>query len=245
MIQPAAREGVDVSTHALVLGTIPLKESHKLVKLLTLDFGKISAVARGAARSTKRFSGALEPMNHIRIYLKSPRDSGVGASGLWLLEKAELQSSFLHLRQSFAALETSLFFVKIIEDLLPDGPLDPSIFKILGRFLRDIPVSVLETRSSLLRVIFWSWLAKHMGYGEIAHAYLGELKNESLLHDWVRMFSETDFNMLHMETFLKKVPPLENEVYLESQAYRQWTERSGLHWEHFEKWLTSKRLSSF
>lgn len=52
---------------ALVLRTYRLGESDRLVVLLTRDRGKKRGVARGGARSRKRFGGALEPFTHVRV----------------------------------------------------------------------------------------------------------------------------------------------------------------------------------
>ncbi len=52
---------------ALVLRTYRLGESDRIVVLLTRDRGKKRGVARGGARSRKRFGGALEPFTHVRV----------------------------------------------------------------------------------------------------------------------------------------------------------------------------------
>jgi DNA repair protein RecO (recombination protein O) len=52
---------------ALVLRTYRLGESDRLVVMLTRDRGKKRGVARGGARSRKRFGGALEPFTHVRV----------------------------------------------------------------------------------------------------------------------------------------------------------------------------------
>jgi DNA repair protein RecO (recombination protein O) len=52
---------------ALVLRTYKLGESDRIVVLLTRDRGKKRGVARGGARSRKRFGGALEPFTQVRV----------------------------------------------------------------------------------------------------------------------------------------------------------------------------------
>lgn len=52
---------------ALVLRTFRLGESDRIVVLLTRDRGKKRGVAKGGARSRKRFGGALEPFTHVRV----------------------------------------------------------------------------------------------------------------------------------------------------------------------------------
>jgi DNA repair protein RecO (recombination protein O) len=50
---------VDGATPAVILRSVALRESDLLVILLTLDHGKVEAIARGARRSKKRFAGGL------------------------------------------------------------------------------------------------------------------------------------------------------------------------------------------
>lgn len=52
---------------ALVLRTYQLGESDRIVVVLTRDRGKKRGVAKGGARSRKRFGGALEPFTHVRL----------------------------------------------------------------------------------------------------------------------------------------------------------------------------------
>jgi DNA repair protein RecO (recombination protein O) len=60
-------------TEALLLKAVDYGESDRIVTLLTRDFGKVSALARGARRSRKRFGGALQPCCHLEVELGSGR----------------------------------------------------------------------------------------------------------------------------------------------------------------------------
>jgi DNA repair protein RecO (recombination protein O) len=68
--RPVIAHGVE----AIVLRTWPIQEADQLVSLFTRDYGKIKGVAKSAARSRRRFGGALEPMTHVRAsYAEKPR----------------------------------------------------------------------------------------------------------------------------------------------------------------------------
>ena len=75
----------------MLLGRVAYGESDLVVTLLTEPLGRVSALARGARRSSKRFAGALEPMHTLRVslderpradlavlYTADPRDALVG-----------------------------------------------------------------------------------------------------------------------------------------------------------------------
>ena len=54
-------------SEALTLRTYPYAESHKIAVFLTRSFGKVRGVAYGAQKAKGRFSGALEPLTHLRL----------------------------------------------------------------------------------------------------------------------------------------------------------------------------------
>lgn len=60
----------EVLTNAFVLRTRNYGESDRIVVLLTEDAGKVSAIAKGARRSVRRFAGgALEPFQELAVRL--------------------------------------------------------------------------------------------------------------------------------------------------------------------------------
>ena len=56
-------------TEALLLRCVDFSESDRVVHLLTPDLGRLTAIAKGARRSVKRFPGTLDVFNHVRIQL--------------------------------------------------------------------------------------------------------------------------------------------------------------------------------
>lgn len=65
-----------VSTRALVLQAYPYSETSKVLRLLTLEHGLRSVMAKGALRPRSRFGGVLEPFTEgtASFYLKEGRD---------------------------------------------------------------------------------------------------------------------------------------------------------------------------
>jgi DNA repair protein RecO (recombination protein O) len=65
-----------VTTSCLVLQTYRFGDTSKILRLLTSDFGPLSALARGALRPRSRMGGVLEPFVEGRatLYLKPNRD---------------------------------------------------------------------------------------------------------------------------------------------------------------------------
>lgn len=58
------------STAAIVLRARDYAESDRIVTLLTLDFGKLSGIAKGAKASRRRFERKLEPFSCITLFFR-------------------------------------------------------------------------------------------------------------------------------------------------------------------------------
>lgn len=65
-----------VTTRSVVLQTFPFSDTSKILRLLTLDHGPQSVMARGALRPRSRLSGVLEPFADgvATFYFKPDRD---------------------------------------------------------------------------------------------------------------------------------------------------------------------------
>ena len=103
MIQARTRQ----QTEAIVLRLLDYGESDRIVTFSTADFGKIRGIAKGARRSRKRFTNALEPFCHSRMMFsrKSP-------DSLALIEECDVLCHFPSIR---ADLEKTLVASCLIE----------------------------------------------------------------------------------------------------------------------------------
>lgn len=91
-----------VATEALLLRRVEYGEADLVLTLLTEKLGKLSALARGARKSQKRFGGALEPMHTLSVEL----DERPGAELFTLLE-AKLKVPRPKILSSLAAMEAA------------------------------------------------------------------------------------------------------------------------------------------
>ena len=82
MIQAKTRQ----QTEAIVLRLLDYGESDRIVTFSTADFGKIRGIAKGARRSRKRFTNALEPFCHSRMIFSRKNPDSL-AKGNHLLAK--------------------------------------------------------------------------------------------------------------------------------------------------------------
>lgn len=104
-------------TEALVLRTIDFGESDRVVHLLTPASGRLTAMAKGARRSVKRFSGSLDVLNRLRIELAPRRRAGAMAR----LEQARLLDWHPGLRRSAARFALAGYLAELLDRLAPEG----------------------------------------------------------------------------------------------------------------------------
>ena len=81
---------LEIRTRALVLRCFDQRESDRIVHLYTEQLGRVSAVAKGARRSVRRFPGTLEILTVLDIRLAdSPRASMLRLDGARVLQPFE------------------------------------------------------------------------------------------------------------------------------------------------------------
>ena len=103
---------------ALLLRARPLAESDLLLDLYSRELGRITAIAKGAKRSKRRFFGLLETGHLLEIDVEPGR-----RGDLWLLLGARLVNPHLGLRQDWRRL---LWAGPVLELLLrATAPHDP------------------------------------------------------------------------------------------------------------------------
>lgn len=110
----------------VVLKTTPLRESDLLVSLYTDVFGRVSAVARGARRSQRRFAGTLSLLVLAKVDLgRKPRGD------LWSLETAEVVRDWTHLATDVVAVAHASYVAELVGALLPTEAPEPHVLEII------------------------------------------------------------------------------------------------------------------
>lgn len=108
---------------ALVLRTYRLGESDRLVVLLTRDRGKKRGIAKSAARSRKRFGGALEPFTHVRAAYREQEQRD-----LVRLEYAEVLASPLSVGGE--ACTYASYFAELLDEWAPENHPEERVFRL-------------------------------------------------------------------------------------------------------------------
>jgi DNA repair protein RecO (recombination protein O) len=114
------------SPKGVVLRTTPLRESDLLVVLYTDTHGRITAVARGARRSQRRFAGALSLLVLARYQLgRRPRGE------LWGLDGAEIEREWTRLAGDVVAHAHASYVAELVGALLPAEAPEPQALELI------------------------------------------------------------------------------------------------------------------
>lgn len=117
---------MSIGERGVILRTTPLRESDLLVVLYTESHGRVSAVARGARRSQKRFAGALSTLVLGSYQLKRPT-----RGELWSLDGGEVEREWTRLASDVIATAHASYVLELVASLLPAEIPDPHALELI------------------------------------------------------------------------------------------------------------------
>ena len=143
-------------TEAVVIDCFTHGESDIIVTFLTRDAGKLSAIAKGAKKSKKRFVNKLELFTFLRIhYQEKPNRS------LCFLTEAELHTSFINIRTDYQLYTVASTLREFLLLAVREGEPDDRLFRLTLWALHNIdqhkyPLTIL--------ILFLVSFFGHIGY---------------------------------------------------------------------------------
>lgn len=118
---------------AIVLRLVEFSETSVIATLFTEDFGKISALAKGARRPKGPFEAALDLLAVCRIvFLHKSSDA------LDLLTEAKLERRFRAATRSLSHLYAGYYVAELLQDLTDDGDPHPQLFQAANQTLIEL-----------------------------------------------------------------------------------------------------------
>ncbi len=143
-------------TWAIVLKTLDYGESDRIVAFYTSDFGKVRGIAKGAKRSRRRFSNALELFTLSRLIFFDKRESG-----LVRIEGCDIVDTFPAIREDIRKIAFGCYLVELVNEMTPEREANQDLFNMLKDFLSLLSDSGAEAQ--ILR-IFEIRLLTLLGY---------------------------------------------------------------------------------
>lgn len=118
---------------AIVLRMVDFSESSCVVTLYSRDFGKISALAKGARRRKSPFEAALDVLAVCRIVFLHK-----SSNALDLLTEAKLERTFRSARSDLDRLYAAYYVVELLNSFTDEHDANPSIFDLTDRTLKEL-----------------------------------------------------------------------------------------------------------
>lgn len=139
----AAAESRTYRAQAIVLGHFEYGEADRILKLFTLEKGKISAIAKGVRKIRSRKAGHLEPFTQVNVFLARGRD-------LDIITQAEAVNLMMGLRGDLRRMALASYIVEVLDRFTYDEGPNPNLFRLLSHTL-----SRLEAQANLESVIHY------------------------------------------------------------------------------------------
>lgn len=141
-------------TDALVLRLVEWSETSLIVTLLTRDFGKTAAVAKGARRPKSSFEGALDLLAVCRVLI-IPKSG----DSLDLLTEAKLERRFRAGSRDLKRLYAGYYVAELLRELTDNHDPNPELFDLAIGILAkldgdtDARVCLLRFELQMLRLL--------------------------------------------------------------------------------------------
>jgi DNA repair protein RecO (recombination protein O) len=114
------------ATDAIVLSRFDLGEADRVMTLITPEFGKLKAIARGIRRPTSRLGGSLEPFAELRVALARGRTFDV-------VTQVAVGHAWLRLRDRLESAATAWYLAELADRSLEERHAAEPLYALLRR----------------------------------------------------------------------------------------------------------------
>ena len=133
---------IRLKSEAILLRAVDFGESDRIVHLLCPGAGRLTAIAKGARRSVKRFAGTLDLCNLLRVQVEQRKSSSMAR-----LEQAILVHPYLGLRERPVRFAMACYLAEIVDRMAPEGG-PPSDLKRIYDFTR-LALRLIEVEEAM------------------------------------------------------------------------------------------------
>src|SRR4051812_3210815 len=113
-------------TDAIVLSRFELGEADRVLTLITPEYGKLKAIAKGVRRQKSRLGGSLEPFAELRVQLARGRTFDV-------VTQVSVGHAWLRLRDSLGSAATAWYIAELADRSVEERDAAESLYALLRR----------------------------------------------------------------------------------------------------------------
>jgi DNA repair protein RecO (recombination protein O) len=134
-----------IDTAALLVRSVPYGEADVIATFFTQESGKLSAIVRGARKSSKRFGGALEPIHELMVTLE---DRG---KELCVLKEARIRRPRTTIASRLETMEAAGQALRWVRHLCPSRTPEPAAWRSLEELFDRLDVLPLDETEATRR----------------------------------------------------------------------------------------------
>ncbi len=149
----------------IVLRRQVIGEADRTITLLTREYGRLRAVARGTRRITSRLAGRVEPFTHARFLLARGRSLDV-------IAQVDVLRTFPGIRTDLLRGAYAGYVAEVVDRLLPERDHHEEAFAIVLRTL-DVLEDASEDAAEMAALWCGLGLASELGYRPEVEACVG------------------------------------------------------------------------
>jgi hypothetical protein len=186
-------------TAGIVIRTTNVREADSFLTILTAELGRVSALARSARSSKKRFMGGFDLFDCGVFVLGAPKT----ASGPYIVEELGRREMWNGLREDLQKFTLASYCLEISLHFAQEGdPEGAALFLPLFRSLRSINSAEDAERSRLFAIYYNAVLLQLSGFNVIDDA--PRLAENPELQQWLCEMLATDQAILPFNRSLLK-----------------------------------------
>jgi DNA repair protein RecO (recombination protein O) len=146
-----------IKTDAIVLSKMDYGDSSKIVSLYTKDYGKITAIIKGARSSNSKIGRIVDLLNNVQIvlYNKDSRE-------VQLITQADLISHYTLIKNDLIKYKYASIILELVHSLIPSAEKNEKIFRGIVKILDLIEKS--DEQAGVLLLKFILFFIKEIGF---------------------------------------------------------------------------------
>ena len=134
-----------ISTAGILLRRIEYGDHDLIVTLLTLDYGKVSMIAKYARKSRKRFPGTLELFSELTLVATLPQKGG-----LPVIKEATLKKPFASIRGNLLKTAYASYWTEMVFAWLEEAKAQEKIYRLLSHSLGALDAGFSPDATSIV-----------------------------------------------------------------------------------------------
>lgn len=172
-------------SQAIVLRRVDFGDYDLILTLFTLKKGKVSAIAKSAKKSTKRFGGILELFSVLEVVCSFRADRD-----LMILQEADLKNSFSGIRADLNKTAYASYFAEMVNEWTESGSKQEELYALLFHALEQLDAGRISEEISgiifLMRFASIAGIRPNLLKCGICRLEIDKIKEERVAFDFQR-----------------------------------------------------------